>query len=214
MVGVEPGIVGGELRVVVDGAETLPLADRDPSARERAFRRLRGGVLGYMAQDARAALDPLARVGVQVGAVATLGGRSADPLPWLIKANLREPERVAKLYPHELSGGMAQRVALAQVLARGSRYLIADEPTSALDPTIQKAVLAELRSLADAGLGVLLVTHDLRVLPGLADEVVILHEGRVVEHTTPEAVVDGAVHSPAARRLVDATRLVAAGVLG
>lgn len=217
MVDLRPGVTAGRLTIRVDGTTVEPytgLHRRPRRVRDRAFRPIRGRLIGYLPQDARAALDPLARVGPQVAAAARLGGSPPDPLPWLRRARLTEVERVARLHPHELSGGMAQRVVIAQALARGSRFLLADEPTSALDPTVQAAILSQLRSLADSGIGVLLITHDLRVLPGLADRLVVLHEGRVVERTTPQALVDGSFGTEAGRRLVDATRRVAGGVLG
>jgi peptide/nickel transport system ATP-binding protein len=215
LVDIDPGVVAGELVLTVGDRTLRPYADGfSRRARERLFRPVRGGLVGYLPQDARAALDPLSRVGRQVATAARLSGGSPDPLPWLARANLPDPERVAGLWPHELSGGMAQRVVIAQALARGSRFLLADEPTSALDPTVQRSILDELRRLVDTGIAVLLVTHDLRVLPGLADRVVILHAGEVVERTTPDALRDGELSSEAGRRLVDATRLVAGGVLG
>jgi ABC-type dipeptide/oligopeptide/nickel transport system ATPase component len=216
MVDLRPGVVAADLRIAIDGRAWTPYAGapRDGRALDRAFAEIRGAVVGYLPQDCRAALDPLARVGPQVAAVARLAGRAPDPRPWLARANLPDPERVAALYPHELSGGMAQRVAIAQVLARGSRILIADEPTSALDPTVQAAVLRELRALADGGCAVLLITHDLRVLPGLADQVVIFDEGRAVERASPDALRTGALASAPGRRLHAATARIAAGVLG
>ena len=216
LVDLDPGVIAGDLRID-DGGRTLrPYADRPRTrrARDRAFAEVRGKIVGYLPQDCRAALDPLARVGPQVSAVARLAGHAPDPTPWLAKANLPDPERVRGLYPHELSGGMAQRAVIAQALARGSRLLIADEPTSALDPTVQAAALRELRALVDGGAGVLLITHDLRVLPGLADEVLIAHEGRIVERTTPDALRTGALSSEPGRRLHAATARVAGGVLG
>lgn len=216
MVDLEPGVTAADLAITVGGTTRQPYAGNPTNrrARERAFAPIRGAIVGYLPQDCRAALDPLARVGPQVAAVARLAGRAPDPLPWLRRANLPAPERVARLYPHELSGGMAQRVVIAQALARGSRFVLADEPTSALDPTVQAGVLRELRALADAGCGVLLITHDLRVLPGLADEVVILHAGQVAERTTAAALRDGALISEPGRALHAATARIAAGVLG
>jgi len=216
MVDLDPGVVAADLAITVEGVTRRPYDGLSSGrrARDRAFATLRGAVVGYLPQDCRAALDPLARVGPQVAAVAKLSGRPTDPLPWLRRANLVEPERVARLYPHELSGGMAQRVVIAQTLARGSRFVLADEPTSALDPTVQASVLRELRALADGGCGVLLITHDLRVLPGLADSVVILHGGRVAERTTAAALRDGALTSEPGRALHAATARIAAGVLG
>jgi peptide/nickel transport system ATP-binding protein len=216
LVDLVPGVVEGRLEIAVGEALHTPYArpSRTRRQRDRAFRGLRGSVLGYLPQDARAALDPLARAGPQVAAAARLGPGDPDPAPWLARAGLQDTERVRRLWPHELSGGMAQRVVIAQALARGSRFLLCDEPTSALDPTVQRAILEALRGLADAGIGVLLITHDLRVLPGLADEVRILDEGRLAEVTTADALRDGRLGSPAGRRLWEATRVVAAGVLG
>lgn len=217
LVDIEPGVVAGSLRIDRGKRLFTPydgIHSRGRRRRDRAFRIVRGSLIGYLPQDARAALDPLSRVGRQVAAAARLAGSDRDPLPWLRKAHLPEPERVARLYPHELSGGMAQRVVIAQILARNSRFVLADEPTSALDPTVQASILGELRALADRGRGVLLITHDLRVLPGLADRLLVVHDGRIVERTTPEALASGEVQSEAARRLVAATRKVAGGVLG
>lgn len=207
-----PGITAGSLRVTMaTGAEHRPLELRG-RARERAFARIRGGIVGYLAQDARGSLDPLWSVGHQVRFAARLGGGD-DPLPWLLRAGLRDPERVADLYPHELSGGMAQRVAIAQVLARGSRFILADEPTTGLDATVQAAILKELRSLRDdLDVGILLITHDLRILPSLADEVLVMDGGTLVERSVSGQLTELA--SPPARALVEATRRVAAGRLG
>lgn len=217
LIDLEPGVIRGELTLTVNGAQHSPYRDLHRAgarARDRAFRAIRGHAIGYLPQDCRAALDPLARVGQQVARVARLDGGAADPRPWLERANLPDPARVAALYPHELSGGMAQRVVIAQALARGSRFLIADEPTSALDPTVQAGVLRELRDLADRGIGVLLITHDLRVLPGLAERILIMDGGRLVESAPAQALTTGTLTSPAGKRLVAATARVAGGVLG
>ncbi|TVQ91092.1 MAG: ABC transporter ATP-binding protein [Deltaproteobacteria bacterium] len=217
LVDLDPGVIAGELQITLSDRTLRPyegLHGASARRRDRAFAEVRGAVLGYLPQDCRAALDPLARVGPQVARCAALAGRDPDPIPWLAKAQLPSPKRVARLYPHELSGGMAQRVVIAQALARGSRFLLADEPTSALDPTVQDQILRALRDLVDTGLGVLLITHDLRVLPGLAEAVVILHEGRVAETTTAEALTLGRLTSAPGRQLFEATARVAGGVLG
>jgi peptide/nickel transport system ATP-binding protein len=135
-------------------------------------------------------------------------GEPADALPWLGRAGFADPERVALAYPHELSGGMAQRAQIAVGLARRSRILLADEPTTGLDSTVQRAILRQLQSLRDDGVGVLFVTHDLRLLPGFADRVLVMDEGRIVEEAGSVAELRGA-----GRRLVEATRKVAGGVL-
>lgn len=139
--------------------------------------------LAYVPQDPVAALDPLTTVGHQIGRSAIAAGRSADPLPWLAEVQL--PPDTAHRYPHTCSGGMAQRVVLAQALARDARWLLADEPMTGLDPTRTAAVVSLLRDAVDKGLGVVLVTHDLGLLPGLADAVVLMHEGRAIETVRP-----------------------------
>ena len=197
-----PGWTGGEITVVRAG-------ERRPIRTEADFVGLRGDVLGLLFQDARAALDPLWSVGRQVVEAARLGGDPATNLTtWLTRAGLRDADRVARAYPHELSGGMAQRVAIALALARRSPLLIADEPTTGLDPTVQRAILAELRSLAAQGHGLLFITHDLRLLPGFADRVMVMEGGRIVEESATPGELQGA-----GRRLVEATRKVAGGGL-
>ncbi len=192
-----PGVVSGS--VTLDGARSR-----------------RGRDLGLIAQDARASLDPLWTVGHHVASAAQLafneahteGGstgalvamRVAHSLPRLRVAGFSEPERVAHLYAHQLSGGMAQRAAIAIALARSPRFLLADEPTTGLDSTVQVGILALLRRLADDGLGVLFITHDLRILPRFADRVLVMEEGRIVEEADEPASMVGA-----GRSLVEAT---------
>jgi peptide/nickel transport system ATP-binding protein len=216
----DPGVVSADLAIRVGDREHRPYGEllgrgrTTRAERDRAFAEVRGTCIGYLPQDARGALDPLRRVGPQVAAAAPKNGKPPDPLPWLSRAGLPDGERVARLFPHELSGGMAQRVVIAQMLARGSRFLLADEPTSALDPTIQAEILVELKSLARQGIGLLLITHDLRVLPGFADQVWVMDSGTIVERTDAGALRDGRTTSDPARRLLDATRRIAAGRLG
>lgn len=172
---------------------------------------VRGGGLGWLPQDAGAALDPLRTVGQQLGATARRAGQAPDPGPWLEAAGL-DPA-VARRLPGELSGGMAQRALLAQALATGARLLLADEPTTGLDPRraaeVADALVARAR---DGHHGVLWVTHDLRALPGRVDRIALVVAGRTVE------IVEGddprALSSPEGRALYEATRRVAAGALG
>jgi ABC-type dipeptide/oligopeptide/nickel transport system ATPase component len=103
---------------------------------------------------------------------------------------------------------MAQRAGIAVALARASRFLVADEPTTGLDPSVQRGILAHLTTLAADGIGILFITHDLRLLPGFASRVVVMHQGRVVEEADSPATLAGA-----GRALVEATRRVAGGVL-
>lgn len=218
LVDLDPGVVAGELRITDGHRVHRPYAGilgGHRQQRARAFAGIRGRVVSYLPQDARAALDPLWSVGKQVEAAARAGERKeTDPVAWLRRAGLHDAPRVADLFPHELSGGMAQRVVIAQSLAVGSRFLVADEPTSALDPTVQIDVIDALRGAVLDGAGLLLITHDLRLLPELADEVVIFDEGTVAERARPADLVHGQVHSAAAQRILEATRRIAGGRLG
>jgi len=219
MVDLTPGVVAADLSIAYGDEIHRPWATvlgGDERARDRAFAKIRGRIVGYLPQDARASLDPLLRVGRQVRTAAALrtGNPDENPRPWLVRAGLRDPERVEGLFPHELSGGMAQRVAIAQALARGSRFLLADEPTTGLDPTVQRGILDEIRVHAAEGIGVLFITHDLRILPGFADEVLVMEEGRVVERLSADRLRDGDLASGPGQRLVEATRRVAGGRLG
>ncbi len=215
LVDLDPGVVGGELLVVIDGVEHRPyasIASSGRAARDRAFAAIRGEAIGYLPQDARHALDPLLTVGQQVSLAARLrAGLRPDPSPWLRRAGFPNPDGVASLFPHEISGGMAQRAVIAQALARGSRFLVADEPTTGIDPSARGAVLDELRRLADEGMGILLVTHHVRVLWTVADAVVIVDGGRSVEELPATAMRPGGPKSEVGRRLVAATELLGAG---
>ncbi len=205
MVPFAPGRVAGRVAVTVDGRTTTPRTEAD-------FRPLRGGAVGLLWQDARAALDPLRTVGAQVRAAARLANiDDADllaPDGPLARAGFADPARVARLHPHELSGGMAQRAAIAVALARDSRFLVADEPTTGLDPSVQRGILAQLARLAATGVGLLFITHDLRLLPGFATRVVVMDAGRTVEEAASPAALTGV-----GRALVEATRAIAGGVL-
>ncbi len=194
-------LVRADLRVEVDGVEHDPydtesLADR--RLLEGRFRPLRGPILGYMPQNAQASLEPLWTVGAQVVECLELKGEEEpDPHSWLARAGFKSPERVAKLYPHELSGGMAQRASIALALARGSRFLLADEPTTGLDPTVQDAILEEIFALKKQGVGILFITHDLRLVPRMADRLLVMHQGRIVEHAEGNITLQQMTSAPA-----------------
>lgn len=211
LVDAEPGVVAGKILIRSGSRESTPYGryPRGRVSRDRAFAGLRGEVLAYIPQDAPSALDPTRTVWEQVRDV-----RGGDPRPHLLTAGFHRPEAVGGLYPHELSGGMAQRVAIAQALACGSRFLVADEPTTGLDPSIARDVLRAFGELALAGIGVLLITHDLRVLPDLADRVLIIDEGEIVEELEPGQLREGEAKSHAGQRILEATRRIAGGRLG
>ena len=163
-----PGVVAADLTLTCEGRDHRPY---DPlptrrTEREHAFREVRGALLGYLPQDAPGSLDPAQRVGRPIEAVAARAGQPGDARVWLERAGFSADEApvVLQRFPHQLSGGMAQRVAIALALARGSRFLVADEPTTGLDAAVQRQLVHTFRRLADEGLGVLIVTHDLRWL--------------------------------------------------
>ncbi|SCF02348.1 peptide/nickel transport system permease protein [Micromonospora matsumotoense] len=157
-------------------------------ATDRQWRTVRGRRIGYVAQDPMVSLDPTLRVGVQLAeAVRRHTGLGRRPARARVLALLRDvglpaPETAARRYPHQLSGGMAQRVAIAFALAGDPDLLIADEPTTALDVTRQAEILALLaRTSRDRRMAVLLVTHDLGVVAALCDRAVVMYAGQVVE---------------------------------
>ncbi|MFC3059762.1 ABC transporter ATP-binding protein [Paenirhodobacter populi] len=156
------------------------------SARQR--RSLRGGRIAMVLQDPKYSLDPVMTIGKQI--VETLRTHARVPgdearrraLEMLEAVQIRDPERVYDLYPHEVSGGMGQRVMIAMMLIAGPEMLIADEPTSALDVTVQLEVLSILdRLVRDRGMGLIFISHDLRLVSSFCDRVLVMYAGRVVE---------------------------------
>jgi peptide/nickel transport system permease protein len=155
---------------------------------EREHARVRGSRIGLISQEPMVGLDPSFRVGGQLVEVVRRHSRvsrregQARARELLELVNLPEPDQVARRYPHELSGGMAQRVAIALALAGDPVLLIADEPTTALDVTVQAEILALLADLrARLGMAVILVTHDWGVLADLCDRAVVMYAGQIVE---------------------------------
>jgi peptide/nickel transport system permease protein len=158
---------------------------------ERAMRSVRGKRIAVVSQEPMISLDPTATVGSQIREAVrrhrqcSRSDAHARALELLELVRLPSAADVARLYPHELSGGMAQRVSIARALAGDPELLIADEPTTALDVTVQAEILALLYSLSkDAGLGILLITHDWGVVADLCDRAFVLYAGQVVESGT------------------------------
>jgi oligopeptide/dipeptide ABC transporter ATP-binding protein len=173
--------------------------DRDLTALPEAeMRALRGDRLAMVYQDPMTSLNPLMRIGDQVAEAMTAHGvpgaeARRRTIELLAQVELPDPERIARSYPHEYSGGMRQRAVIAMALAMRPRLLIADEPTTALDVTIQRQILAVVNGLRhDLDMATIWVTHDLGVVAQLVDRVVVMYAGHVVE----EAPVDQLFHAP------------------
>jgi peptide/nickel transport system ATP-binding protein len=178
----KPGSVdGGE--VMFDGQDLLKL-------RPDAMRKLRGDRLSMIFQQPQLSLNPVRDVGRQIGEVLELhrgmkrGPARARALELLRMVGIPDPDRRLKAYPHEMSGGMAQRVMIAMALACEPELLIADEPTTALDVTIQAQILDLMRNLRDqTGTAIVLITHDLGVVAEMCDRVAVMYAGEIVEQT-------------------------------
>ena len=177
---------------------------------EAQWRPLRGACVSMVLQDPLTALNPVRRIGAQIMDVLRLhrGLRGAaaerECVALLQMVQLREPERVLRAYPHELSGGMRQRVVITMAWACQPRLIICDEPTTALDVTVQKQVLRLIHRLAGEGQGVLLVTHDLGVVAQLCHSLSVIHGGRILEDG-PVAQVYAEPQHPYTRALLAAT---------
>jgi oligopeptide/dipeptide ABC transporter ATP-binding protein len=168
---------------------------------EAELRQTRGKRMGLVSQDPGAALDPLRRVGRQMDEVLRLhlplerAERRERVIELLRLMGLPQPDQVARSFPHELSGGMRQRVAIALAVSCDPELLIADEPTTALDVTVQAQILEELEKLQERmKMAVLLVTHDVGVAAQMADQVAVMYAGRIVEIGPAPAVLDHPAH--------------------
>ncbi|MBA3516531.1 MAG: ABC transporter ATP-binding protein [Rhizobiales bacterium] len=168
---------------------TVLLAGRElTTIPEAAMRRVRGGDIAMIFQEPMTSLNPVLTIGRQLAeailAHREIGAREARKaaVDALAAVRISEPERRLRQYPHELSGGMRQRVMIAMALAGRPQVLIADEPTTALDVTVQAQILDLIRALQrEFGTAVILITHDMGVVAEMADRVVVMHEGKVVE---------------------------------
>jgi oligopeptide/dipeptide ABC transporter ATP-binding protein len=194
-------IVGGEIRF--EGADLAAATPAD-------LLRIRGGRIGMVFQEPMTALNPVHRIGRQLSEVFLLH-RTRDKaeaarlaVEMLAKVGIPSPEIRALEYPHQLSGGMRQRVVIAMALACNPALLIADEPTTALDVTIQAQILDLLRSLQrELGMAILLITHDLGVVAEMCDEVVVMYAGRIAEQGPVEEIFARPAH-PYTRGLLSA----------
>ena len=167
--------------MVFDGQDLMKLS-------ERQMRALRGPRIAMVMQDPKYSLNPVMKVGAQLMEGLRQRDRlghaaaRAKAIAALEAVQIRDPERVMEAYPHELSGGMGQRVMIAMMLIPNPDLLIADEPTSALDVTVQAEVLKILDGLVrERGMGLIFISHDLRLVARFCDRVLVMYKGRVVE---------------------------------
>ncbi|MCY1666003.1 ABC transporter ATP-binding protein [Rhizobium sp. SL86] len=192
------GLTPGHAKIT---AKTLNFDGIDLLSASAAKRRsLRGKRVAMILQDPKYSLNPVMPIGRQIietlkthENVSSREGRERA-LAMLEAVQIHDPERVFDLYPHEVSGGMGQRIMIAMMLVCGPELLIADEPTSALDVTVQLEVLAILdRLVAERGMGLIFISHDLRLVSSFCDRVLVMYAGRVVEEL-PSANLAAAQH--------------------
>ncbi|MBX3031329.1 MAG: ABC transporter ATP-binding protein [Chloroflexi bacterium] len=188
-----PGIIDAG-QVLFDGQDLLTLSDD-------AIRRIRGDRIAMIFQQPQSSLNPVMDVGNQIGEVLELHRgmkRTAArdrALELMRMVGIPDPARRLKNYPHEMSGGMAQRVMIAMALACEPELLIADEPTTALDVTIQAQILDLMRTLqAETGTAIILITHDLGVVAEMCDRVAVMYAGEIVEQTDVRSLFASPLH--------------------
>lgn len=180
------------------------------NASQRQWRQIRGLEIGFVPQDPAQAFNPIQTIGKQLLEALTLHGvakrAAAGRLEALLaEVGLRDSARILASYPHQLSGGMRQRVLLAMAMCHHPGLIIADEPTSALDVSVQKQVLDALAKVVDSkGIALLLITHDLNMALERADRILVMHDGHLVESGTPATLLNRTQH-PYTRQLLAAS---------
>ena len=170
---------------------------------EKLMQQLRGNIISMIFQEPMTALNPVMSIGHQICEVLLLHDECCPTKPQALKKTVQllqtvgipNPHGVLKMYPHNLSGGMRQRVCIAMALACSPRLIVADEPTTALDVTVQAQILSLLRDMKDRlGSAVMFITHDLGVVAQLCDFVVVMYAGRIVETGTVQEIFHNPAH--------------------
>lgn len=186
-------VLGGH--VMFKGKDLLRATDKE-------MRQIRGNDIGVIFQEPMSALNPVHRIGRQVSEVFRLHTKMSKKEAWeasiemLRLARIPDPEKRMMDYPHQLSGGMRQRIVIALALANKPSLVIADEPTTALDVTVQAQILDLMKSLQDEfHMSIILITHDLGVIAESCDEVVVMYAGRVVEQAPVKELFANPVHA-------------------
>ncbi len=191
LVATPPGVYkGGE--ILLDGEDVLKMD-------KRRLRSIRGAKISYIFQEPATSLNPVFRVGYQIKEALSIhrpdAATDAEVARLLRLVRIPDPERRMRDYPHQLSGGMQQRVMIAMALACNPALLVADEPTTALDVTIQAQILDLLKDLKkQIGMSILLITHNLGIVGDLADHVCVMYAGRIVEQSPAAELLKKPLH--------------------
>lgn len=196
---------------VYQGGEILFEGENLLQASDAELRRVRGGKIAYIFQEPSTSLNPVYTIRSQIAEMIELHRPDVkktkqdidtEIIRWLDAVGIHEPARRLHDYPHQLSGGMQQRVMIAMALSARPDLLIADEPTTALDVTIQAQILDKLRELQrELGMGILLITHNFAIIRGLAKNVAVMYRGEIVEYGETEQILRNPQH-PYTRGLI------------
>jgi peptide/nickel transport system ATP-binding protein len=175
-----PGIVTAD-QVSLEGVNLMQKTERE-------MRDVRGKRVSMVMQDPKFSLNPVMTIGQQIIEAYRLHNKASKSIAYekalsmLEAVSIRDPKRVMRAYPHEMSGGMGQRIMIAMMLIPSPKILIADEPTSALDVSVQRQVLSIIDTLVtDRGMGLIFISHDLNLVADFCDRVLIMYSGRIVE---------------------------------
>jgi oligopeptide/dipeptide ABC transporter ATP-binding protein len=175
-------------KILFQGSDLLALSEDE-------MRALRGRRIAMVFQDPMTFLNPVLRIGAQIAEAAAEDTKESEIITLLQSVGIPYPERVVKQYPHELSGGMRQRVLIAIAIVNNPALLIADEPTTALDVTVQTQILSLLKSIREQkDTALLLITHDLGIVAEMCDRVYVMYAGKIVETADVFSLFEDALH--------------------